>query len=290
MVKSLSDSIDQTKNIEGQIILAVKSPLFKNEAWVLVESSVDQKVYKKMFKGNVMVLPAVKEDNKSPNCWSVESIVSNILNRGCTQYVVGIRDTDYTRYWHECAYSLPQNIVHTHHRDIEMLMLSASSCLNALNHWNSSFQTKIAECVPYISFMGYLRVWFDNYGDRNICDLKKFKWGRILLDGSQEVADDWKRRLTNRFNELCHTNLTADDVELYANERGLDTLSFYDICRGHDFLPCLANRMVKTSEYTERTIRDKMTAHYSTKDFWGSETGKRLKSIVKTWNLGIIKH
>lgn len=290
MTGALCDTIDQSKNIEGQIILAVKSFLFNDVVWVLVESVSDKKIFEKMFKGNAMVLPAVKEENKRPNCWSVEEIVTNVLHQGSTDYILGIRDTDYTRYWHTRKYSLPKNIVHTHHRDIEMTMLSAASCQTALNKWDGQFAIKISACVPYIRYMGYLRVWFDNFGNGKINALKKFKWGRIHEDNSQNIAIDWRARLLDRFNKLCGTNLTEENVEQYAQNEGLDKVSDYDICRGHDFLPCLADRMVRTNIFSETAIRERMAQSYSPAEFWNSITGKRIKDIAKTWKKNIAKN
>lgn len=290
MVKALANTIDQTKSIEGQITMAVKSSLFRNEAWILVESTTDQKIYQRFFKGKAMVLPAIMEDNKKPNCCSVEQIVTSILDKGSTDFVIGIRDTDYTRYWHERTYNHPKNVIHTHHRDIEMTMLSAKSCQTALFDWDCQFCQRIKECSQYISYMGYLRVWFDNYADRENHNLKKFKWGRILDDKTHEIADDWKERLTDRFNKLCDVSLTVDNVEEYARKRGLDKLSIYDICRGHDFLLCLANSMTKTDIYSQQSIRDKMSDNYSRIDFWSGETGCRIKKCITPWKSKIIKY
>lgn len=289
MVGALSDIIDQSKNVEGQIIMATNSTIFNDVVWVLVESTSDKKIYDRMFKGKSMVLPAVKEENKKPNCLSVEKIVTNVLRKQSTEYIIGIRDTDYTRYWHNRKYSLPKNIVHTHHRDIEMTMLSAASCQTALNTWDGQFKNKISECFPFIRYMGYLRVWFENFVNDEIHNLKKFRWGKILEEDTRNIANDWKTRLIDRFNELCDTNLKETELEDYAQIRGLDKVSDYDICRGHDLLPCLANRMVRTHIYTELTIREKMTQNYSPTEFWNSITGKRINDIAKPWKKDILK-
>ena len=47
--------------------------------------------------GNAMVFPAVNDENKKNNCWSVEEFVENVLRMQLTVLILGIRDTDYTR-------------------------------------------------------------------------------------------------------------------------------------------------------------------------------------------------
>lgn len=142
MPRELKKTIDQTKDVEGQIRSALQSRQKRDILWIVTESDYDRTVYEQFFNDNVAVKPSYDERGDG-GCDRVMRIVESIRKKNLTQRIIGIRDADY-QYFLPQRFVYPDYVKHTDQRDIEMMMLTSPSVQNGLAAWNPGFTAKIA--------------------------------------------------------------------------------------------------------------------------------------------------
>ena len=77
MPRELKKTIDQTKDVEGQIRSALQSRLKRDILWIVTESDYDRTVYEQFFNDNVAVKPSYDERGDG-GCDRVMRIVESI--------------------------------------------------------------------------------------------------------------------------------------------------------------------------------------------------------------------
>ena len=78
MPRELKKTIDQTKDVEGQIRSALQSRLKRDILWIVTESDYDRTVYEQFFNDNVAVKPSYDERGDG-GCDRVMRIVKSIV-------------------------------------------------------------------------------------------------------------------------------------------------------------------------------------------------------------------
>lgn len=283
MLKDLKSTINQTKDVEGQIRAALQTPQKCNKLWIITESDYDSGVYERFFNNNVVVKPSYDEQGNG-GCDRVVRIVRNIRQKNLTQRIIGIRDADYM-YYLPSKFRYPDNIFHTDERDIEMMMLKAPSVINALNAWNALFPAKIAQVIPIVCYMGLIRIW---HVVRDIhANTKKFNIACVwdLNVKPQKPVSHWKKVLRERYNQVTGEHLNNRMVNDIRNRYMLNDNQYGKICRGHDFVRLLGMAMVNTN-YSSNLIQEKIAESYDISDF--SQT--KLFGSIKVFaaRLGVI--
>ena len=220
MRKELKKTIDQPRDVEGQIRSALQTPMKRNTLWIITESDYDREVYERFFKDGVVVMPSYDEKGKG-SCDHVVKIVSNILKSKETKRILGIRDADYQYFLPE-RFVYPDNVLHTDERDIEMMMFCSPSIIQDLTNWSSEFPAKIDVVKPIACYMGRIRIW--HVARRKTSSMKKFKIAVVWDEKArpQKPKLHWKRLLQERYNRLTHEHLNTKKLSSIKNRFGLD--------------------------------------------------------------------
>lgn len=284
MRKDLKRSINQTKDVEGQVRAALQTPQKRNKLWIITESDYDSGVYERFFNDNVVVKPAFNE-NGDGGCARVVRIVRNILDSGETQRIIGIRDADYMYYLPD-KFRYPDNIYHTDERDIEMMMLKAPSVINALNAWNPLFHEKVAQVIPIACYMGLIRIW---HVARDVhASMKKFHiacaWD--LNANPQKPVNHWKRVLRERYNRVTGEHLNDRMVNYIRNCYRLNANRYGRICRGHDFVQLLGMAMVNAN-FSSRCIQLKIAESYDASDFARTMLADNIRAFARRFGMAV---
>ena len=157
MLQSLQNTVRETISTQSAIQQALRSPSGLRVVWVIVEAEEDEAVYKKFLHPSSTVVQTSKDETGRKGYSNLEDIVLNIKGEEPRAHIMGIRDTDYTRY--EDGYETPDNIFLTDRRDLEMMMLDAESVKQMLHTWAPAFDAAFAKCVPICRHFGYLRIY-----------------------------------------------------------------------------------------------------------------------------------
>ena len=265
MQKELKKVIDQSRDVEGQIRSALRTPMKRNILWIITESNYDREVYERFFNDSVVVKPSYDKKGMG-SCDHVVKIVSNILKSNETKRILGIRDADYWYYLPE-RFVYPNNVLHTDERDIEMMMFCSPSVIRYLMNWNHAFPAKIEVVKPIACYMGRIRIW--HIARRKRSSMKKFKIAAVWDENSrpQKPKLHWKRLLLERYNRLTHEHLNSKKLSSIKTYFGLDDIQqFGKICRGHDFVQLLGLAMVH-NDYSSKQIQERIKYGYSKDDF-----------------------
>lgn len=247
---------------EGNIIMALKSDNGKRTVWVIVESGDDVDVYKNFFDRNNVKVMSSEDDKGKKGYANVETIVNNISGN-YKAMILGIRDTDYTRYDANAA-NFPNGVFGTDNRDLEMMMIKSKSVINALCKWFNGFNLIFEKAQPVIHFWGKLRIY--NYVENKGYNFNKhFKTGLIWDQNSHSIFDDWEKIMSDKFiNNIPGGNL--NDFYDFVNSKNLDNEDFYNVGRGHDLIKLLALLMIK-KEFNADAIMKMTKNSYSFDDF-----------------------
>lgn len=282
-LKELKKTINQPRDVEGQIRLALQTPIKRDILWIITESDYDRQVYERFFNDRVRVKPSYDEKGKG-SCDHVCRIVSNILKSKETKRIIGIRDADY-QYFLPKRFVYPANVMHTDERDIEMMMFCSASVIRDLTNWNNVFLSKIDVVKPIACYMGRIRIW--HIARRKTSSIKKFKIAVAWDDKAkpQKPKKHWKRLLIDRYNKLTHEHLNAKMLSAIKNSYGLDDVKqFGKICRGHDFVQLLGMAMVHT-DYSSNHIQERVKYGYSKDDFVKTNLAKNIVSFANQFGL-----
>ena len=277
MPKELKQSINQTKDVEGQIRSALQSPLKRNKLWIVTESDYDRTVYERFFNDNVVVKPAYDE-NEQGGCDHTVRIVKHILKSKLTCRIIGIRDADY-QYFFPNRFANPQNVYHTDERDIEMMMFKATSVIDGLVKWNAAFSEKIEQVKPMACYLGSIRIWHVAKGIN--ASIKRIKltmvWDFARIPQSPKPG--WKKLLIDRYNKLTGEALNPKLLSTFKKRKGLDDMQYGRICRGHDFVQLLGVAMID-SRYSSKLIPRRMGDCYSKEDFASTNLAQNIRTFA----------
>lgn len=273
MHKSLFTTVEEPQNTLDAILMALKSPLGIRTVWVIVEGEDDVMIYNKMFDKKISnVKHASIDDNGSGGYKNVEHIVSEVINQVKGAKIIGIRDKDYSLLLNH-NFKFPKNIFLTDRRDMEMMVLESDTVSSKLRLWANPLYDKAfntAKCVAV--FLGYLRIY--NHMHHLSCSFHQLKVSKIWNQNEHKINDNWKEYCLHFVSD----EITEDDLMVFANKHQLLEFSFYDICRGHDFIKCLSLALIK-QEYNKNEIFKMMISSYSVDHF--RKTG--LYSSIYKW-------
>lgn len=277
MEKALEAVVRATKNTKDAILMALKTPKGEQTVWVVVEAEDDCDVYSKFVdKNNTIVKTSVNEEGRKGYA-NVESIVNDIKQEVSTAHIIGIRDTDYSRYEEPKPNPQP-NIFKTDHRDLEMMMLSSESVQTELNVWVSGFDKANKICVDICRYFGYLRIY--NHIEQLSCTFhNNVEIKKCWNESTHSLKSDWKEECTTQFLSHISRHKTEDDLESFIKDKKLEDEDFFDICRGHDYLSILSKVLIHTNIYSPKTILIRMSESFSYNDFKQTQ----LYANIKKW-------
>lgn len=279
-MKSLKESVISLEPTYTKSVIksALRTEKGSGLVWVVVEDYDDTIVYERfMYKENVSLLPSLAEDG-TRSCKNVESIVSDIKSEENCRLIFGIRDKDYTSY-EEDSHIFPEDIFVTDCRDIEMMMLAASSVQSALSEWSTQIRQVLFGKEDIVRLFGYMRIC--SYRLHLGCNFRKnLKISKFWDFGSHCLYPGWRESSISVFLRNCRIPFTKSDFSNLVALLGLENESVYDICQGHDVLKFIQYTVGHTDVCDERSIRKKMVESYSLDDF--SKT--RLYKSIASWS------
>lgn len=285
MPRELRKTIDQTKDVEGQIRSALQSRLKRNVLWIVTESDYDRTVYEQFFNDNVAVKPSYDERGDG-GCDRVMRIVMSIRNKNLTQRIIGIRDADY-QFFLPQRFVYPDYVKQTDQRDIEMMMLTSPSVQSGLAAWNPDFTTKMEQVKPVVCYLGRIRIW--HVAHSITASIKKMKlpkvWDYSVIP--QGLKNGWKRILTEQYNRLTGENINPKRLSALKKRYGLDDMEYGHICRGHDFVQLLGIAMVD-SRYSSKEIQEKLWELYSQEDFSRTNLAQNIKDFAAVFGIVVM--
>lgn len=282
-----------TQYTKSVIQAGLRTPGGEKTIWIVTEDYDDVKVYESFFEKNkTKILPSSYEvdGHEQKGCSFLEKIVDEILNEEDNPYIIGIRDTDYTKY-EDPVHTFPKNIFHTDHRDVEMMLLSAQSVLDGLKTWNPLLIDKLEEGKAITRKLGYMRIC--NYLYSLGCSFKrKVKISKVWDSTTHVLRPEWEDILMNAFLNNCgNQNLSESFTEEKFNqvikEKGLEQESYLDICQGHDTIKLLQYMMINV-EYNEDYIMERMPQYYSLADIQQTQLYASLKEWESQNELSIL--
>lgn len=285
MRKELKKTINQTRDVEGQIIAALQTPSKRNTLWIITESDYDRMVYERFFNDCVSVRPSYDE-KRNGGCDRVLRVVRTVLKYGGTSRILGIRDADYMYYVPGKFKKISTHLLHTDERDIEMMMLKSASVLSALTAWNGTFPEKINQVIPIACYMGLIRIWHVAR-DKN-ASLKKFSiacaWNQDITP--QQPVAHWKKVLRDQYNRVTGEHLNDGMVRYIKRCYRLDDLQYGRICRGHDFVRLLGMAMV-LCEYSSKNIQKKIAESYDVADFAQTNLDREIRAFAASFGMTV---
>lgn len=263
--KSLEAIVAEPNNTRDAILMALKSPYGERTTWVIVEAEEDYKVYSKFMLPDTTTVKTSKDRDGRKGYSHVESIVKDIKKEVSHAHIFGIRDADYTRY-EDQEHIFPLNIFITDQRDLEMMMLSSNSVKEGLCSWAQEFEEALNQCADVCRYFGYLRI-FNHVKQLGCTFHDTIEIRQYWSDKCHSLKNNWKEDCTGKF--ICHVNtsLASEDLDNFIKEKNLDQESFFNICRGHDFLSIISRVLIHTNIYTPTTIMAHMIRSYQIDDF-----------------------
>ena len=276
MLQSLQNTVQEPSGTKSAIRQALMSPAGLRVVWVVVEAEEDVAVYEKFMQPDSTVVKTSEGETGRKSYANVELIVSEIKQEVPVAHIMGIRDTDYSRY--EDGYEAPANIFLTDRRDLEMMLLEADTVQQALRAWAPTYDQAFAKCVPICRHFGYLRI-YNEVTDLTVRFHDNLRPNKYWDFKQQAVIASWEQDSTAKFAELSEGKCAAADVKAFITTHKLEDESLYDVCRGHDLLKLLSLTLVDVQTYSVSAFMNKMTEAYTLDDFKAT----KLYSSIKTW-------
>lgn len=264
MWSSLEETVAEIPGTQSAILQSLNSPQGLNTVWIVVESEDDFNTYKKFMHPESTQVKSSEDNEGRKGYDNVVKIVTEIKRIVPGAHIMGIRDTDYTRY--EDGYEAPANIFMTDHRDLEMMMLKSDSVNQSLRAWAPAFNTAWDKCIPICRHFGYLRIFnslkgfFVSFHD-NLNTVKYWD------DNIHDLKANWEQESTSKFVSLAEKGCSADSFVEFVTSLSLDKEDFFNICRGHDLIPVLSKALIRNHIYSEANIMNIMIEAYSMDDF-----------------------
>ena len=276
MLQSLQNTVREPSGTKSAIRQALMSPAGLRVVWVVVEAEEDVAVYEKFMQPDSTVVKTSEGETGRKSYANVELIVSEIKQEVPVAHIMGIRDTDYTRY--EEGYGAPANIFLTDRRDLEMMLLETESVKQSLRTWAPAYDEAFDKCISVCRYFGYLRI-YNEVADLSVKFHDNLRPNKYWDYQQQAVIASWEQDSTAKFVELSAGGCTAQDLKAFITIHKLESENLYDICRGHDLLKLLSLTLVDVKTYSVEAIMAKMTESYSMDDFKAT----RLYASIQAW-------
>lgn len=277
MLQSLQSSILQPSHTKAVIQASMKSAGGARRVWGVVESDEDVEVYEKFFLPDIVSVLPSKDEQGRRSCQNVETIVVELYDEEENPKVFGIRDRDYTSFNH--TYVQPANVFLTDGRDLEMMMLNASSVINGLQLWHQDFPENLNLSADTMRFLGYLRIYNDIKQTSCIFKNNLTKISLIWDASTQSVHTDYQDRLFSKFQDKCAVTVTREEFDNFVELHELNNHPNINVCRGHDVCRLLCVTMIKKEFSQPKDLFRRMKDSYSFDDF--KQTS--LYSDVQNW-------
>ena len=276
MLQSLQNTVQEPSGTKSAIRQALMSPAGLRVVWVVVEAEEDVAVYEKFMQPESTVVKTSEDETGRKGYANVETIVREVKEEEPRAHIMGIRDTDYTRY--EDGYEAPANIFLTDRRDLEMMMLDSDSVKQSLRAWAPTFNAALDKCAPICRHFGYLRI-YNEVNDLSVKFHDNLRPNKFWDFQQQSLKATWEQDSTAKFVELSEGKCKVADVKTFITTHKLEDENLYDVCRGHDLLKLLSLTLVDVKTYSVEAIMVKMTEAYSMDDFKAT----RLYASILAW-------
>ncbi len=264
MLQSLQNTVSEPFGTKAAIRQALMSPAGLRVVWVVVEAEEDVAVYEKFMQPESTVVKPSEGETGRKGYANVETIVREVKEEEPRAHIMGIRDTDYTRY--EDAYEAPANIFLTDRRDLEMMMLDSDSVKQSLRVWAPTFNAALSKCAPICRHFGYLRI-YNSLNGLFVTFHDNLKIVKYWDDSIHDLKANWEQESTNKFVSLAQKDCSVDAITEFISTLSLDKEDFFNICRGHDVIPFLSKALIRNHIYSETNIMIKMIEAYTLNDF-----------------------
>lgn len=283
MLQSLQNTVREPSGTKAAIRQSLMSYAGLRVVWVVVEAEEDVDVYEKFMQPDSTVVKTSESETGHKGHANLEKIVREIKEEQPRAHILGIRDSDYTRYVK--GYEPPENIFLTDRRDLEMMLLEAESVKQALCAWAPAYDDAFAKCIPICRHFGHLRI-YNHLADLSVKFHDYLRPSKFWNYKQQAVSPTWELDSTAKFVELSGGKCTEADVKAFITTHKLENEDLYDICRGHDLLKLLSLTLVDVRTYSVPAIMNKMTESYMLEDFKTT----RLYTSILAWqvNEGVV--
>ena len=256
--------------VESNLRRMISHPLGITHLWVLVEGEADMYLYERMFDTYTVKVVRAGRYNKRGDViggvHAVKEVVEHLLALGISQLIIGIIDRDWRMFYKNAQKELPANIFLTDHRDLEMTLLSVKQVRNLMvaeiisNMSTDSvralggrgfFPPLWIKCCDISRYIGSLRIVAAYY------QLPRFDFGETLYWNQtlKCVVPQWEQNIFNKAFELSSPVCKIKFLFYCWMTKvrfGLNRLSVFDVCRGHDFLHILSVMLIDTSHFSEK--------------------------------------
>lgn len=249
------------------VILADKS---LRKIWCFVEADEDKKVYKKLMHSRVHIEVAsiasdAEPEKETHGCEAVEQVVAELLAINEAAYVLGIRDTDYTRF--TTTYQQPRNVFLTDGRDLEMMLLKSQDVKNAINALATRVPDALDKACTISREIGYVRIYNDchpelSYGVNDI-----HKCDQLWNQGSRNYCLGWKDYVWSTYERQGTQLIAKAEVARFVQQKQLDSKANVDICQGHDTIRLFIHICNSGAADFETKVKRAWYGHYPKADF-----------------------
>lgn len=258
------------ERIVAHILLAIKTHLKKDSVWCVVEGPEDRTVYRKLLKREVNVEVAAIKSLTNPNveingCAAVEKVVAGMLNTNTTQYIFGIRDTDYTCF--TGTYQCPQNIFLTDGRDLEMMLIKSQDVRDALAALATRVPDTLNKACAIAREIGYVRIFNDCNLQYRYAVNDIHKCERLWNQGSNNFCDGFATYVWDAYKGQGTQRIQRSSLTALIQKKQLTSRPDEDICQGHDTMRLFTYVCSNGAADFEYKVKSAWYNHYSKSDF-----------------------
>lgn len=271
-VRRAADTLEPTK---AYIEACMRSPK-RAHVFILVEGFFDKHIYEERFNPDKIHVMIAAYDNLHHNRSSVQNLVKEINTTYSFCHVVGIRDKDYSVI---LGQQPVPNIYTTDDRDLEMMIFRSPS-FNASDHNMTSY---LNEVLPYCVDFGHIRIYAESKGIRNREINDKMNISSVYDQQKKSYVVAPKSTLRQIFRDKIDATTTDELLDNFTIEKGLSTLSPYDVCRGHDVVTLMG--FVHGNDYVVSAMEEKMEQHYGKDDFYSTDLFLAIESYCMPFNI-----
>lgn len=295
---SLRSTIEgiQPQYTMGLIRFDLNNNATKNRPHVIVEGSDDKVFYGKFLSSGVIIYDAVKDDGSRGGWKYVLQIVKDVLLSKRTDAIIGIIDTDDTKYQRP-AFIRPTNILLTDCRDLETTVVFTPHVKSYIESLNKDMVSHFNEITDVAFYLGKLQI-ASKLSDLG-CVFDNFMKPSLIFDDKRRLNANWKaiirsllkkevrREKPKKINN--NINCSRTNIESFINlTDSLDKERLSDVCRGHDIIRLLSYKLQK-QEYHPKLLWAKISSIYSENDFMQTCLYKDMKRYEVLWGIKLME-
>lgn len=295
---SLRSTIEgiQPQYTMGLIRFDLNNNATKDRPHVIVEGNDDKVFYDKFLSSGVIVYDAVKEDGSRGGWKYVLQIVEEVLLSKRTDAIIGIIDTDDTKYQRP-AFIRPTNILLTDCRDMETTVVFTPHVKSFIESLNKDMCLYFNEITDVAFYLGKLQI-ASKLTDLG-CVFDNFMKPSLIFDGKRHLNTNWKAIVRSLFKKEVKrekprkTNnsikCSRTSIASFINfTDSLDKERQSDVCRGHDIIRLLSYKLQK-QEYHPKLLWAKISSVYSENDFRHTCLCKDIKRYEALLGIKLLK-